>query len=63
MLLTITYSPELNVFMVSTGKNQRVVAPDDLLPGKPLHSLESVFAQAKDAVVSGKAVSGICCDV
>lgn len=59
MLLTITYCPEMNVYKICNGPRVRVVLPSDFEAGARLEYLAPVFAEAREAVESGRAVMGI----
>lgn len=59
MLLTVLYSPELNVYVVNNGHAERIITPDEFAPGGRYHSVADAFRAAKDAVESGRAAGGI----
>ena len=62
-LICIHWSPELGLWTVHNPPRKWIVTPDDVAPGGRYAQLASVFAQAREAVESGRAVMGICVSV
>jgi hypothetical protein len=59
MLVTIHYSPELAVWKLHNGSVEKIVLAEDFAPGARLEPLAPLFAEAKQAVESGRAVCGV----
>lgn len=66
MHLCINWSPELGVWTVYPDGSQsrrRTVTPYEIAEGGKLFPVAEAFHQAREAVESGRAVLGICCEV
>ena len=63
MLLTVTYSPELNIYTTRSGHTERIVTPDELEEGGRYNPCRQIFDNARRAVTEGRAVAGVCVEL
>ena len=62
MLLTIHYCPEMGIWTIHNGRQERVVTPDELTTDR-WAPVAPLLEKAKQAVTDGKAVCGLSVEV
>ena len=63
MLLTVTYSQEMNIYTAHNGQAERIVTPAELEEGGRYNPCRQIFDDARLAVTEGRAVSGVCVEL